>query len=82
MGHVIEINFKFYNEPALDLKKTFQYDEHGNLLEEINITADNTISRKEAFEYEYDAQANWIKKVIYIRDQPAYLIEREVEYYD
>ncbi len=60
----------------------FKYDKNENL-----ISQEGTDEAGEAFlpiryEYEFDKQGNWTKRVEYVGDKPTSLLERQFEYYE
>ncbi len=73
---------KYYGSRGLEEEETLKYDPNGNLLER-NI---NNIrkSRREVwtYEYEFDEQGNWIKRIDYRDGTAMYLVKREIEYFE
>lgn len=71
-GNLIEessnINSK---EGSLDLITTYNYNKYGD-----KITKDDT-----TYEYVYDSQKNWIKRIEFYNGVPKFIVERKIEYY-
>lgn len=58
------------------------FDEYGNVIDEKNFTEDGNINNAKSFQYEYDAQGNWTRKVVKgSRKVDNIIQEREIEYY-
>jgi len=74
---------KFYlNGEVFSLRKR-RYDENSNMIESISIppTDRNREKHRKVWEYQYDENKNWIKRVQYINDEPFETRERKIEYY-
>jgi YD repeat-containing protein len=59
----------------------YRYDDNNNLLEIIVNDADNKMIENKMYEYKYDNQGNWTRKVIYSDGIPKFIIERNITYY-
>jgi len=66
----------------------YRYDEKGNLIEEIIYDSPRkflkkyTYKEKNTYQYEYDEQKNWTKKIEFQNDIPKTFTEREYQYYE
>ena len=80
--------FKLKNNP---FKKnhtdnmTEYYDQWGNITQSINIGDDGEVVRTRYYDYEYDAQHNWVTCYLYLDgikdDTPTITAKRRIEYY-
>lgn len=75
-----EIN-EFDWEGSLEMKYIYDYDSHGNVIEDYKYKSDGSLYEKRTYEYSFDEKGNWIKKVITKNDKPEFVIFREIEYY-
>lgn len=76
------IAIDYFLPDKLPLKKIrYNLDSQNNIMEEITISGDNFDSIRWKYEYEYDNQKNWIKRLDYYEGNPRYLIERKIEYF-
>ena len=57
------------------------YDDKGNAVEIQFLDSDGKIKSIWKNNYDFDAKANWTRKIIYIDGKPKYIFEREIEYY-
>lgn len=62
-------------------KFTVKYDQNENILEEIEYKSDGTPIIKKSYKYIYDKNKNWTKKTVYKNLTPAFILEREINYY-
>lgn len=79
--NIIEANFYDFNG-ELERKKTYIYNDRGDVVEENNHLPDGSPAGKRTYTYEYDSLDNWTRKIIILNERPAYIIQREIEYYD
>lgn len=77
------IEEKEYRNKNLFKVFKYKYDEDGNKIEFIKTYYSNgVISESKRYEYSYDYEDNELyKTVIYIADEPVFIIEREITYY-
>ena len=66
---------------GLDEKTTYVYDEKNNVIQKTYYNEKDEIQRSLNFEYEYDNNDNWTKRVAFILDKPGAISIREYEYY-
>lgn len=59
-----------------------KYDEKGNQIEENLYNSDSSLSSKWTFQYEFDKQGNWVKRIDFEDGIPELLLDRKYEYYD
>ena len=78
-GEVTKGDKKQENSREYDTE--FIYDDKGNLIEANRYDENNTLE-EEAYEYQFDDNKNWIKKITVKDDKATFIIEREIEYYD
>jgi YD repeat-containing protein len=83
-GYLIE---KHLHEGSTRKKWTFKYDDKGNVIEETEykvalISLFNTITTTDNYEYKYDKNGNWIKKVYFENGIPKSIVERKIDYYN
>ena len=64
-----------------DEKTTYVYDEKNNVIKKTYYNEKDEIQRSFNFEYEYDNNDNWTKRVAFILDKPGAISIREYEYY-
>ncbi len=57
-----------------------QYDDKDNLIKEKRIEND-IIGKDRNYQYTYDKQGNWIKKITFEKDVPQFIEQREITYY-
>jgi hypothetical protein len=71
-----------YNHSGILVRRFFyKFNKPGNMVE---LTAQDSTGKmylEEAYEYTYDREINWIKKIIFEQKVPIYILEREIEYY-
>lgn len=60
---------------------TYKYNQEGDITEVCTYSGNGHLSRKNRFGYEYDSKNNWIKRIEYQKDMPAFIIERNIEYW-
>ena len=78
-----EIEEKNYNFEFLSTTLTkYKYDDKGNEIEEKSYDKKNKLIDKTNYEYKFDDKENWIQQIKFIDDKPAFIIEREIKYYD
>jgi len=80
-GNKIEWSYKNALYGGLEGKVTFKYDDKGNLIEENNYQSFGLSQNNTTDKYEYDENNNWIKRIVFIKEKPVGIIEREFEYY-
>lgn len=61
---------------------TLEYDDYNNEIETKNYNAEGDVTLFLVNQYEYDVQKNWIKKTLINNNNPVYVVERKIEYYD
>tara|TARA_R110001592_G_C13186309_1_gene751651 strand:+ start:1219 stop:2043 length:825 start_codon:yes stop_codon:yes gene_type:complete len=77
-GNLIEKNeFSVFNKKYL-----YGYDRMGNIIEIKIIEKDNNKETTITYEYTYDSNGSWIKKLEFENHFTKKLIERTIEYYD
>lgn len=60
---------------------TYRFDKLGNT---IKFSAEDSTERfyiEETYQYQYDKKRNWIKKIIFEKEIPKFIEEREIKYY-
>jgi hypothetical protein len=63
----------------IEITENIKYNEKSDMNERDIVQSSKTISQ--TFEYIYDSKNNWIKRIQFTAGKPAYIIEREIEYY-
>jgi hypothetical protein len=77
-GHAIkEINYRLKN---LEYNAERSYDSNGNTLSEI-MTYSSGLVNKFRYEYEYDKNLNWVKRILFVNNKPSEINVREISYY-
>lgn len=61
---------------------SYAYDEHDNLIKTEVQDNQNNFTESRSYRYEYDKKGNWIKRLSFINDEPKYVIERQIKYFD
>lgn len=79
-GNKIEVNW--HTPTAFIPRFIYKYDYHRNIIEEYIYNSEGSLDLKKSYEYEYDNKSNWIKKIVYIDNFPAYILERKIVYYN
>ena len=64
------------------MKIFFKYDDKDNLISQEGIDENGKAFLPTRFEYEFDKQGNWTKRVEYINNKPTFVLERQFEYYE
>ena len=80
--------FCYNTSKKLAYKKVFKYNQKG-LIKKIekhqNINEYNTSELKlietKTYKYYFDKQENWIKKIVFLNEEPTFIFEREIEYF-
>ena len=80
-GNKIEFN-EYDSDGSLLWKFRLEYDNIGNIIESIEYDSDGIVESEGSFEFEYDENLNWVKKIEHKNTIPNKIIEREIEYYD
>ena len=62
-------------------KTGYKYDAFGNVNEESKYNSDSSLKERTVFEYYYDKNNNWTKKITYKNEVPKSIIEREIIYF-
>ena len=62
-------------------KKEYKYDDYGNINEESEYNSDGSLEQRTVFEYYYDKNNNWTKKITYKNEVPKFIVEREIIYF-
>jgi YD repeat-containing protein len=65
--------------PLVTITKT--YDKQGNLVSSKTVQGENTVLDAHNYEYTYDKNNNWTSKKIFIKGEPAFLVERKITYH-
>ena len=77
------LTLEYYNgDGKLTRKSGNAYDDYGNNLTEIRYLEDGTPSVYAEYRYTYDKNNNWLKMDGIQDGQVAYMIERELTYFD
>lgn len=81
-GNNYEIIYSQENNYSSEIlqKQINKFDDYGNITE-VKIYQNNILNRNILFEYTYDKENNWIKKIEYNNKIPIKVLEREIKYY-
>ena len=72
----------FNKEGILESKYSRKFDCMNNPIEWKELySLDGVLSPNKSFDYNYDSNGNWIKRVDYIDNIPQAIIERQIDYY-
>lgn len=63
---------------TLDMISNYNYNKYGDKIEH---WFDDSTESKTTYEYEYDSQNNWIKRIEFDKRFPKFILERKIEYY-
>lgn len=74
-GNVIESNF--YKSKKLISKNTYKYNEDYDIIE---LTHGN--GNVYTYKYKYDYKGNWIKKIVFLNNNPTGVLTRKMEYFN
>ena len=75
------ISSMIYQNGTLIQSVTNTYNETNQLIQTTLTKQDGTVETK-TYEYEVDAQGNWISKVIYLNKEPQFKIQRTITYFN
>lgn len=75
------ISSMIYQNGTLIQSVTNTYNETNQIIQTTLTKQDGTVETK-TYEYEVDAQGNWISKVIYVNKEPQFKIQRTIRYYN
>jgi hypothetical protein len=59
-----------------------KYDAKENLISQEGADETGQAFLPVHYEYEFDKQGNWTKRIEYVGDKPASVLERQFEYYE
>lgn len=72
----------FFNENGVAVARLgFDYDSHGNIINQHGVDENGEPFRVDTYEYEYDNRGNWVRRVYRLDGKPYYMMERVIEYY-
>ena len=71
----------FSPEEDVLMKISFNYDKKGNLILQEGTDETGAAFLPVRYEYEFDKQKNWIRRVEYVGDKPTFVTERHFQYY-
>lgn len=71
----------FNSDESLRLKITYKYDEQGNQTEINEINPAGILKWKTILVYLLDKKSNWVKSVYFVNNNPTYIYERSLEYF-
>jgi hypothetical protein len=60
----------------------YEYDNQGNLIQNLYYTNNNILKDKVSYQYKYDKKNNWVKKISFKKNKPENTTYRRIEYYD
>jgi hypothetical protein len=63
-------------------KSSMSYDKHNNLTSYAVNEATGKLLDNREYTYEYDTKGNWIKKTTIINGNPAFVLERQINYFE
>ena len=69
-------------EEEVLMKVFFKYDKKENLVLQEGVDETGQAFLPMRYEYEFDKQGNWTKRVEYVGDKPTFVLERQFEYYE
>ena len=75
------ISCMIYQNGSLIQSVTNNYNDTNQLIQTTLTKQDGTVETK-TYEYEADAQGNWISKVIYLNKEPQFKIQRTITYFN
>lgn len=59
----------------------FSFDDKGNVTDQHGLDENGEALRNETWEYEYDKQGNWTRRIYRLDGKAYYIVERQIEYY-
>ncbi len=77
----LPVEIRAYTDEQTFGKKLCKYDDHQNLVEELEYRTSGDLVQKTTFSYKYDPQGNWTEKIKFVNNVPTFLTERAIEYY-
>ncbi len=82
-GNIIE-KYRYASDGSLDRKSSYKYDNNGNMIKmKDSYHNDNAmLENKYTFEYYYDEQGNWTRRIQFENSIPKYILVREIKYFD
>jgi hypothetical protein len=72
----------YSSEGTVLMEVSFKYDKQENLLSQEGVDEKGEAFLPIRYEYLFDKQGNWTKRIEYIGDKPTLLLERQIEYYN
>ena len=63
-------------------KELFAYDKNNNMISVMVTDGTGKIINNRNYAYSYDSKKNWVKKIVHIMGQPAFIVERTLTYYE
>lgn len=70
-----------YQDGTKHLSQVYKYNNQGTTHKTISYGSDGTVE-KTTYDYEYDKQGNWIRKIQFVNEKAKSITVREIEYYD
>jgi hypothetical protein len=80
-GNKIEENTYNFNDSLIE-ESIYEFDENRNLIKLKRYDYEEGLDLSKTYRYEYDNNKNWINKIVFHKEVPKYILEREIEYYD
>jgi len=63
-------------------KTAYTYDKNNNLTAAVTVDATGKKADDRSYAYEYDSNNNWTKKIVTIKGEPAFVVERTYTYHE
>lgn len=79
-GKIVKEHNLYYENGEYRQPKYYKYNKNGDEIEKVEFVSYQPWIKQA--EYEYDKEGNWIKKIIYDKENIDELILREIEYYE
>ncbi len=79
-GRLVEYREKFSGEKSFSNVTSYTYNANNDVLTEKQYLH-GKITSTVSYQYDYDANANWIKMIVFLNDQPHCIHLREISYY-
>lgn len=75
------IQWTSYRNEKVTLKAAYTYDDHNNMTKALTVDGDGNVIESKLYNYEYDKQGNWIRKIFINQDRPSIITERTITYF-
>ena len=72
----------FSSERDILMEVSFKYDKYDNMILQEGTDENGQKYLPTRYEYLFDKHGNWTKRIEYVGDEPTFVLERQIEYYE